>query len=170
MTGKFQHMELSTDDVEGAKRFYGSLFGWKFKEFPMPEGAVYNMVHAPDGAGVGGITPKMMPGQPTAWLGYITVDSADKTIAKAKQLGANVIMDRMEIPNMGIFAIFADPTGGAFAIWESLSPPPPPAKAAKKKAAKKKKAPAKKAAKKAPAANKAAAKKAPAKKAAKKKR
>jgi uncharacterized protein len=158
---KFNHMELSTDDPDAAKSFYGKLFGWRYQDVDFP-GGVYTMVFSGE-EGLGGIAKKMMPEQQTAWLGYITVDNAEKTIAKAKELGAHTILDRSEVPGMGIFAIFADPTGGAFAVWESLQPPPPP-KPAKKTA---KKASAKKAAKKAPA--KKAAKKAPAKKAAKKK-
>src|SRR5687768_4588518 len=108
---KFGHMELATDDPDGAKRFYGELFGWKFQEMPF-EGGMYTMVADADGGGIGGISRKMMPGQPTAWLGYIIVPSAEKSVAKAKALGAHVIMDKTEVPNMGIFAIFTDPTGG----------------------------------------------------------
>jgi uncharacterized protein len=153
---KFEHMELSTDDPEGARKFYSALFGWKVRDVPMGNGYSYMLIE-----GLGGITPKMMPGTPTGWLGYIGVPNLEKTVEKARALGGEILMPRTEIPNMGYFAVFRDPTGGPFAAWEAVSAPA--AKKAKKKSAKKA------AAKKAPA-KKAAAKKAPAKKAAKKKK
>ena len=32
--GTFSWADLSTDDFEGAKRFYGGLFGWDFDDVP----------------------------------------------------------------------------------------------------------------------------------------
>jgi predicted enzyme related to lactoylglutathione lyase len=33
--GKFSWNELITTDVEGARAFYGKLFGWQYDGFPM---------------------------------------------------------------------------------------------------------------------------------------
>jgi predicted enzyme related to lactoylglutathione lyase len=148
-------MELNTNDPQAAKDFYAAVFGWKYKDFPSSSGP-YSMIF--DGkTGIGGIQRKPMPEAPTMWLGYVTVASVAKTVAKAAENGANVIVPDQEIPDMGRFAIFEDPTGAPVAIWQSTRPPEPAQAAPKKKATKKK------------AAKKKAAKKKTAKKSAKKK-
>jgi predicted enzyme related to lactoylglutathione lyase len=182
----FVHMELNTSDPKAAKQFYKAVFGWEYQDMPMPEG-VYTMV-----PGIGGITQHPMPDAPSSWLGYVGVDSVERTVAKVEKAGGTVVMGRTEIPGMGYFAVFNDPQGAPFAIWEPAAPAsteqateaPTSKKTSKKKSAGKKKSAAaeppaekktskkqgaKQAAKKAPkkAAKKAAKK--TAKKAAKKK-
>ncbi len=182
MPNPFAHIELNTDDVKKAKKFYQSLFAWKLGDLPAMGG--YTMIDVSGGTG-GGMTKKPMPEAPTAWLPYVQVDDVKATMAKAVKAGARATLEYQEIGDMGAIGIFIDPAGAALGLWEMKAPPaaPPPAKkaAAKKAPAKvaapSKKAPAKKAgAKKAPApapAKKAApapapAKKPPAKKPAKK--
>jgi predicted enzyme related to lactoylglutathione lyase len=147
--GKFQHMELNTSDPQAAKDFYSQLFGWRMQDMPMGNGGAYTMLY--DGKeGFGGLMQNPMPGAPSHWLGYVTVDSVEKSVARARELGATVYVDQMEVPGYGKFGVFADPQGATLAVWQSTQPPvqaAPKKKAAKKKAAPKKAA-KKKAAKK----------------------
>ena len=53
--GKFSWNELLTTDPEGAKEFYGQLFGWTTQDWPM-DGFNYTIVKAGD-TDVGGIMP-----------------------------------------------------------------------------------------------------------------
>jgi predicted enzyme related to lactoylglutathione lyase len=139
----FVHMELNTSDPEAAKQFYEAVFGWTYQDTPMPEG-VYTMVNAPDG-GIGGITQQSMPDAPSQWVGYIGVDSVDETIDRVEEAGGTVLVPETEIPGMGSFAVFTDPQGAAFAVWEVAAPPeeepaieaPSKKKSSTKKAAKK---------------------------------
>jgi hypothetical protein len=39
--GHFHWNELLTGDVEGAKRFYGAIFGWQFEGMSMPDGTYW---------------------------------------------------------------------------------------------------------------------------------
>ena len=41
---------------------------------------------------------------------------------KAKAVGAKVLADVTEIPGMGSFSMFLDPTGAAFALWQPKMP------------------------------------------------
>ena len=149
MANEFVHLELSTDDVKKARSFYKTIFDWTFEDMAMGPGMTYTMIK---GAGTGGgMMGKQMPQQPTAWLAYVSVADLDKTVAKARKAGANVVVARQDIPGMGSLAVFIDPTGAALGLWEPAAKAAPAAKPAAKKAAKKpaaKKAPAKKAAKK----------------------
>jgi catechol-2,3-dioxygenase len=36
------HFELPVDDLKKAKAFYGSIFGWKLTDWPMPDGSTHN--------------------------------------------------------------------------------------------------------------------------------
>jgi len=133
MANGFVHIELGTDDVGKAKKFYKSLFGWKITDVPDMS---YTLIDVgKEGAG-GGMMKKQSPEQPTMWLPYVQVDSVKKTVAKAKKAGANAMVEYMPIGEMGAIGVLVDPTGAAFGVWEKSANPP---RAAKKKAAKKKK-------------------------------
>jgi predicted enzyme related to lactoylglutathione lyase len=119
MANAFVHVELNTTDLERAKTFYGSLFDWKLADMPMPDGT-YTMIDVGDGTG-GGMLKHPMPGAPSMWLPYVLVDDVRAATEKAKSLGASVVKDVTEIPEMGAFTIILDPTGAALGLWQSKS-------------------------------------------------
>ena len=53
-------------------------------------------------------------GVPPHWLGYVTVEDAAATAAKAKQLGGTVLKDAFDIFDIGTMAVLQDPTGAAW--------------------------------------------------------
>jgi hypothetical protein len=57
-----------------------------------------------------------MQGMPPHWLPYFQVDDTDIIVARAKELGGNVVVPAMDIPNVGRMATLADPQGAAFAV------------------------------------------------------
>lgn len=170
MPNPFAHVELNTDDVKKAKKFYQTVFAWKLSDMPDMGGYTgYTMIDVAGGVG-GGMQKKQSPDGPSYWLSYVMVDDVKATMAKATKAGATAVLPYQEIGDMGAIGIFVDPTGAHLGLWEAkqgAGAPPAPEKTAKKAS---KKAPAKKAAAKAapPAEEKPAkkpAKKAPAKKA-----
>ena len=56
-----------------------------------------------------------------SWLGYVSVASVDESITKAIELGATVCVEPSDIPGIGRFAVFADPTGATIAIFTAVS-------------------------------------------------
>ena len=171
MPNPFAHVELSTDDVKKAKKFYTAVFAWKLNDLPDMS---YTIIDVAGGTG-GGMMLKPAPDAPTAWLPYVQVDDVNATMAKVVKAGGKVVMPYQEIGEMGAIGVFVDPSGAALGLWAAkpgspaAPPPPEPKKSAKKAPAKAaapaKKAPSKKAAP-APAPPPAPAKNAPAKKAA----
>jgi predicted enzyme related to lactoylglutathione lyase len=104
--------ELMTKDIEGARKFYSGLFGWKLKVSPE-----YTEIQAGD-RGVGGmmqIRPDMK-GMPSNWIPYFAVADADAIAKKAKAAKAQVGVPPTDIPNVGRFSVLADPQGARFAI------------------------------------------------------
>lgn len=148
MPNPFCHIELSTDDVAKAKKFYKSVFDWKLSDAPgaMP----YTMIEVGKGGVGGGMQAKPMPSVPTSWLPYVEVESVKKSLAKAKKAGANIALDFHPIGEMGAIGVFVAPDGSTLGVWEAGKKAAPKKAAAKKVAAQ----PAKK-----PAAKKSAAKK-----------
>ena len=53
MGNPFVHVELHTDDLKAAKKFYRGLFDWKLEDMKMDGGMVYTMVGVGKGTGGG---------------------------------------------------------------------------------------------------------------------
>jgi predicted enzyme related to lactoylglutathione lyase len=119
MANPFVHVELATTDIDKAKSFYRSLFDWKLSDMDMGGGMTYTLIEVGEGTG-GGMMKHPMPGQPSAWLAYVSVDDIRAATDKAKSLGATILRDVTEIPNIGSFSIFIDPTGAALALRQQL--------------------------------------------------
>jgi predicted enzyme related to lactoylglutathione lyase len=108
----------STTDLAKAKAFYGKLFDWKLEDVPMGPGDTYTMIKVGEGTG-GGMMKQPIPGAPSAWLAYVLVGDIRAATQKAKTLGGQVTKDVTEIPGMGWFSVLVDPTGAAFALWQT---------------------------------------------------
>jgi uncharacterized protein len=123
MPNPFVHVELATNDLGKAKEFYQTLFDWKLEDTPMGDGDTYTMVEVGEtdyGVG-GGMMKAPMPGMPSNWMAYVSVDDLKTATAKAKSLGATVIKDITPVPGMGSFSIISDPTGAVLGLWKADS-------------------------------------------------
>ena len=118
MGNPFVHIELSTNDLDKAKKFYSALLDWKLIDMPMPDGGTYTMIDVGEGTG-GGMMKHPMPGAPSMWMAYVQVDNLDAATKKAEQLGAKVIKEKTEVPGFGWFSMIVDPTGAMLALWEA---------------------------------------------------
>jgi uncharacterized protein len=117
-TGHFCWNELFSADPDASVAFYKAIGGFEAKAMPMPEG-VYNVLES-GGEPRAGIGAQMMPGQPHAWMPYVSVASADASADKAKKLGASILVPPTDIPNVGRFAIFTDPQGGTLGLLQPV--------------------------------------------------
>jgi predicted enzyme related to lactoylglutathione lyase len=114
--GAVSWTELTTSDVEAAKKFYSTLFGWTFQRAPNVE-MQYDIISVGDRP-FGGIfkTPKEMGSMPPVWRDYVTVENVDETAKNAEELGAKILMPPTDIPQVGRFCIFQDPQGAVLAV------------------------------------------------------
>lgn len=111
-------VELSTSDPKASSEFYSALMNWKPTEpGPQDETGGYVMFEQ-DGHSTAGLMGQMQPGQPTAWATYISVADADETAAKVTDAGGSVLVEPMDVMDLGRMAVFADPTGATFGVWE----------------------------------------------------
>ncbi len=119
MGAPFVHIELSTDDVEKASKFYEQLFGWKIQHDPKLDYSLFDTGKEP-----GGGIMKRQPGTPAGWSVYVGVADAAATIETARALGAIILKERTVIsPEIGAFAVLQDPTGAVICLHEAARMP-----------------------------------------------
>lgn len=109
-------VDLGSPDIKAAATFYSQLFGWEAQDLG-PEAGGYTMFTL-DGKQVAAVGPLMMEGQPTAWSTYISSDDADATARKVEEAGGRVLAPPMDVMDQGRLAVFMDPAGAAFSIWQ----------------------------------------------------
>ena len=126
---KVVHFEIPADDLDRAKNFYGSIFGWELQTVPM-DGGEYTSVKT---TAVDEQT--QMPTEPGAINGgmflrderltspviTIDVDGIDDALKKIEAEGGSTVTPRTAIPGMGAFAYFKDPEGNVLGLWEVTS-------------------------------------------------
>ena len=113
-------VDTSQPDPEAVLDFYSGLFGWQFESVMPPDApGSYFMARLRGGdvAGVGSI-PEGMP-QVATWNTYVAVASADETAAKVRDAGGSVVMEPFDVMGSGRMAVFTDPEGAAFSVWQA---------------------------------------------------
>jgi predicted enzyme related to lactoylglutathione lyase len=117
MANPFVYVQLQTQDLPRAKKFYASLFDWKLQEGPDPEND-YTEIVVGEGT-AGGMMGSPAPGTPSHWLPYAAVDDIHAMTSKAAKLGAAILVGPTEAPGKGWFSVILDPTGAALALWKA---------------------------------------------------
>lgn len=113
-------VDTTQPDPEAAAGFYGQLFGWEFENV-MPPGTdgTYLMARI-RGRNVAAVSGPFGGGPPMAvWNTYVCVDSADDTAAKVRDAGGQVLMEPFDVMDAGRMAVFADPEGAVFSVWQA---------------------------------------------------
>jgi uncharacterized protein len=114
-------VDTSQPDPEAAIDSYGALFGWECENvMPSESGAEYFVarLRGRDVAAVASI-PEGAP-QSAMWRTYIWVDSADETASKVRDAGGGVVSEPLDVePNAGRTAVFTDPEGAEFRVWQA---------------------------------------------------
>lgn len=119
--GTFSWTDLTTTDQEGAKAFYTGLFGWETVDMPVGDDVYYSMARL-DGKDVAAISPQPQQqrdaGAPPTWNSYVTVESADDALERARGLGATVHAPAFDVMDAGRMGVVQDPQGAFFLVWE----------------------------------------------------
>jgi len=109
--------EVPADDLDRAKAFYGSLFGWTFDQIPAAIAEYWHIdTGGRDATPDGGLMPRMHPTQTITV--YVSVPSVEKAMDKVKKLGGSICKPKTAVPHMGYFAICEDTEQNTFALWE----------------------------------------------------
>jgi len=109
-------VDLMTSDTDGARSFYGELFGWECAEPNADFGGYANF--SKDGDLMGGLMAKQEEAMPDVWTIYLEVADAEKTVAQATDRGLGVIVPAMAVGDLGTMAVVIDPSGAAIGMWQ----------------------------------------------------
>jgi len=114
--------ELATTDDAAAQSFYTALFDWKAKDSSIP-GVSYTEFLVGDRSIAGMLQMTEEWGDaPPHWLVYFTVTDCDQAAAQVEELGGSVVKPPTDVPDVGRFAVFADPQGAVFAVIAMSGP------------------------------------------------
>ena len=108
--------ELSSRDPEGAKAFYGTLFGWGARPQETP-GGPYTMFSV-DGTELGGMVEmdEEWGEMPATWMPYFGIGDIDAALDQIPSLGGEIAMGPIEVEGVGRFAVVQDPQGAFLSI------------------------------------------------------
>jgi predicted enzyme related to lactoylglutathione lyase len=125
MTGGVVHFEIHVDDIERAKAFYATVFGWEFQRFGDSE-PEYWLIETDDQNQGGGILKRnasLAPigSSPNSFVCTMAVDSVDDTYAAALKAGGHEAMAPTDLPGMGRNAYLIDTEGNIFGLFQGFS-------------------------------------------------
>ena len=108
------YIELTVTDLEHAKRFYRTAFGWEFNDY----GPAYAGIKDPAGGDapeVGGlrVDAATRPGGP---LVLLFSNDLDRTVADVTGAGGKVVSGPYPFPGGRRFH-FTDPSGNELGVW-----------------------------------------------------
>jgi predicted enzyme related to lactoylglutathione lyase len=107
------HLELHTGDLPQARALYAELCGWR-PEWIETRAGSYLSLEPGDGLG-GGIVECGI--RRPRWLPYVEVSTIAHVTARARELGAFVLLEPREGP-AGWRSVVATPFGGEIAFWQ----------------------------------------------------
>ena len=118
------HFEIPADDVDRARKFYSTLFGWNIERAEVKvngDTMDYWMISTSGDSTEksslgGGLMKRKDPQQPN--LNYIGVPSIDEYSKKVEDLGGRVLMPKTKVEGYGFFAVCLDTENNSFALWE----------------------------------------------------
>jgi predicted enzyme related to lactoylglutathione lyase len=108
------HFEFMTDDPQKCKAFYKAVFDWEFDDSSMPG---YTLIKTGSEPG-GGLMKRPEQAPQACYTTYFMVDDIDATLKKVTAAGGTTIVPKTPIPNVGQFAMFADPEGITLGLFK----------------------------------------------------
>jgi predicted enzyme related to lactoylglutathione lyase len=117
--GSFCWDQLNTCDADGAATFYAKIFGWARAPFERKDGLSTWMRGNRQAASL------MQAAQGTFahWLSYIVIEALDTARERVKRLGGQVLVERVEVPGVGAFAVVVDNLGAMLALFQAAPRP-----------------------------------------------
>lgn len=113
----------TTPDLAAGRAFYTGLFGWTFEDMG-EEAGHYNIAKLRDldVAGFMTLNDEMKAmGVPPAWTTYFATDDADASAKQITAAGGSLMVEPVDVMDLGRMAVAADPTGAVFGLWQPRS-------------------------------------------------
>jgi uncharacterized protein len=113
MDANVVHLELHTGDGSAAGAFYAQLLGWRPERIDTRSGSYLSLSLGGD---IDGGIVECGTERPV-WLPYVEVDRIGHATARARGLGASVLLEPREGP-AGWRSVISAPACGEIALWQ----------------------------------------------------
>lgn len=113
------HIEIPANQANAAGKFYGDVFGWKIEADPTYNYVQFRAEGGPGGGFVELTGEAPIQYKPDSLLVYIETDDIDASLAAVEAHGGKTVLPKTEIPHVGWWAIFTDPSGNRVALYTS---------------------------------------------------
>ena len=118
MTAPVVYFEIvGGGDPEAQRDFYGRMFGWQLAPVEST-GNTYALV---DGAGIAGGVGAFQGG-PSYVTVYVHADDPSAALERARELGAEVVMEAREVSPGVVAGMFRDPAGHMVGVMRRSAP------------------------------------------------
>lgn len=127
--GEFCWVELATPDKKAGLAFYSGLFGWSTAEQEIGltgRAITYSVVRLGErlvGSVYELVAEQLEGGVVPHWLPYLSVESADRAVREAEDMGAICLVDPVDVFHAGRMSVLEDPGGASFAVWQAKALP-----------------------------------------------
>jgi predicted enzyme related to lactoylglutathione lyase len=111
------HLEIPAANTGAAGTFYRDVFGWKIETNPTYNYVTFESEGGPRGGFVGPSEPSPIGYKPDRLLVYLATDDIDATLATIEAHGGKTVLPKTEIPHVGWWAVFTDPTGNHLGLF-----------------------------------------------------
>lgn len=111
------HVEISASDRKATADFYSTVFGWEMRHIDEMDYTTFATGENEVGGGLNPVTDENPVG---TILVYIGTDDIEASLADIEANGGQLVAPKMEIPNMGWFAVFKDPAGNTMALYKDM--------------------------------------------------
>jgi predicted enzyme related to lactoylglutathione lyase len=120
------HFEVPTDDMERAKKFYKSVFGWVLTDFPQMAYTIATTTESDEKTGMpkkpgminGGMKKRTMKGEGPVIV--MSVKSIEDTLKKIKANGGKSVGDKMTVADMGYYQMCMDCENNVIGLWQDI--------------------------------------------------
>lgn len=126
--GRFVWYDLLTSDVQGALAFYSEVVGWRSQRWEGGERPYFMLLagETPIGGVMEQPADQASAGAPPNWMGHISVGDVDAAVREVQELGGRIHLPGTDIPQVGRFAVIADPQGAVVSLFRRNEEAPRP--------------------------------------------
>ncbi|MFB9909610.1 VOC family protein [Allokutzneria oryzae] len=111
-------IDLAVTDLESAKAFYGTVFGWSFAA---AEHGTSCLLRGLPVAGLRHVADRSEALH--GWDVHLATDDCDDTARRVTAAGGTVLQAPHDVADLGRAAFAVDPAGGRFGLWQGKNHP-----------------------------------------------
>ena len=115
------HIEIPATNTSAAGKFYNEVFGWKIEADQMYNYVQFQSEGGPGGGFVDVAGEAPIHYKPDSLLVYLASDDIDATLAVIEAHGGKTVLPKTEIPHVGWWAVFTDPSGNRLALFTTAN-------------------------------------------------